>query len=59
MEPRREEFESVVIFTVHDRNNYLALKNNDESENIIGKPERMIIKKDGFIPEMIEKEVLQ
>ena len=46
----------LVTVIISDRDKYLALKDVENSEELIGKPERMILYSDGFIPEYIEKE---
>lgn len=50
-----EDFGRVTIITT-TLDKYLALKNFDDSEKIIGKPKRIILGNDGRIPEFIEKE---
>ena len=46
----------VTVITA-DTNKYLALKHMENSEEIIGKPVRLILENTGIIPEFEEREV--
>ena len=47
---RKEDFRTVTIITA-ENHNYLKLKEVENSEELIGKPVRMIFSKDGKLPE--------
>lgn len=49
----RDDFNKDVIITA-ERGNYLKVTNLENSEEIIGKPERIIFSKEGIIPEVEE-----
>lgn len=49
----KNEFVKEVIITA-ERGNYLKITNLENSEEIIGKPERIIFSKKGIIPEVEE-----
>lgn len=49
----KNEFVKEIIITA-ERGNYLKIANLENSEEIIGKPERIIFSKEGIIPEVEE-----
>lgn len=49
----KNEFAKEIIITA-ERGNYLKIANLENSEEIIGKPERIIFSKEGIIPEVEE-----
>ena len=49
----KNEFAKEIIITA-ERGSYLKIANLENSEEIIGKPERIIFSKDGIIPEVEE-----
>ena len=49
----KNEFVKEVIITA-ERGNYLKIANLENSEEIIGKPERIIFSKEGIIPQVEE-----
>lgn len=51
-----DNFINNVIITA-DRGKYLSLKDNKNSTDLLGKPERIILSKQGKIPEFEEKEI--
>ena len=51
-----EKLAKVTIITV-DPAKYLVLKNVENSEELIGKPKRIIFDNQGIIPEFEEREV--
>lgn len=54
----KHEFNTVTIITA-DRDKYLKLVNVDNSEEIIGKPERIILNNKGNIPEFEEVDLIE
>ena len=53
-----EKLAKVIIITVDKpTNTYLALKNTENSEQLIGRPKRIIFDNSGIIPELEEREV--
>jgi hypothetical protein len=55
---RIDKLQNVTIITVDDpRKSYLALKNTENSKQLIGKPVRMIFNNTGIVPEFEEREV--
>lgn len=55
---RKSKFKNVTIITA-DVNKYLALKDTENSKEIIGKPTRLILDNSGIIPEFEEREVIE
>ena len=53
----KQEFQTVTTITADD-GKYLILKNTENSEELIGKPVRIILNNSEFIPEFEEREVL-
>ena len=51
-----EKLAKVTIVTV-EPNKYLALKGTENSEQLIGRPKRIIFDNSGMIPELEEREV--
>ena len=51
-----KKYSEVTIVTAED-NKYLKLKNNEDSEKIIGKPIRMIFSNTDIIPEFEEENI--
>lgn len=49
----KNEFVKEIIITA-ERGNYLKIANLENSEEIIGKPERIIFSKEGIIPQVEE-----
>lgn len=49
----KNEFIKEIIITA-ERGNYLKIANLENSEEIIGKPERIIFSKEGIIPQVEE-----
>ena len=49
----KNEFAKEIIITA-ERGNYLKIANLENSEEIVGKPERIIFSKEGIIPEVEE-----
>lgn len=49
----KNELVKEIIITA-ERGNYLKIANLENSEEIIGKPERIIFSKEGIIPEVEE-----
>lgn len=55
-----EKLAKVIIITVDKpTNTYLALKNTENSEQLIGRPKRIIFDNSGIIPEFEEREVIE
>ena len=52
----KQEMKKTMIITAEPKH-YLILKNMENSEELIGKPVRIILDKDGLIPEFEEREV--
>lgn len=52
----KRELKDVIIIEA-DEGKYLAIPNVGSSEELIGLPERMILKKTDRIPEFVEREV--
>ena len=52
-----KEISGMIVVTVTKPNKYLKLKGEENSEELIGKPRRMVFGKDGKIPELEEKDV--
>lgn len=53
----REYGKGKVILVVAEKGRYLALKNIENSEELIGKPTRITLDQPGVIPEFEEREV--
>jgi hypothetical protein len=53
---KTHEFKRVTVIST-DENKYLILKNVENSEELIGKPKRIVFDRDGIIPEFEEREV--
>lgn len=51
----KAEFQDVTIFTA-EKDRYLVIEGKKDSENLIGKPVRIILSNKGTIPEFDEKE---
>jgi hypothetical protein len=51
-----QRLNKVTIVTV-EPSKYLVLKNTENSEQLIGKPKRIIFDNSGIIPELEEREV--
>lgn len=53
-----QEFREVTIIT-SEPNKYLVLKEIESSEQLIGRPKRIILDNSGTIPEFEEREVVE
>lgn len=52
------EYPDITIIDA-DMNTYLAIKNVDNSEQLIGRPRRIALDNTGIIPEFEEREVIE
>lgn len=52
----KKEMEDIIIIDA-DEGKYLAIPNVGSSEELIGLPERIVLKKTDRIPEFVEREV--
>lgn len=53
---KRREYKDVIIIDA-DEGKYLAIPNVGSSEELIGKPSKLILRRDDRIPEFVEREV--
>lgn len=53
---KRREYKNFIIIDA-DKGKYLAIPNVGSSEELIGKPVKMILRRDDRIPEFVEREV--
>lgn len=54
---KREFAKGMVLVVMSDKGKYLALKNVENSEELIGRPTRITLDNAGMIPEFEEREV--
>lgn len=55
---RKREFEDITVIDA-DPDKYLVIPGEENSERLIGKPERIVLKNTGIIPEFEEREVVE
>lgn len=57
---RKHEFaKGIALVVIADEGKYLALKNVENSEELIGRPTRVMLEKAGIVPEFEEREVIE
>lgn len=55
---KKREFEDILVIDA-DPGKYLAISGRKDSEILIGKPERIVLKNTGIIPVFEEREVTE